>query len=487
MNDKRTLWVALAAIGMAAGCTESHGGGEDAGTSITFDASFPDGGPDAGIPEANVGAPCRGDTDCDGTGVFCDDEFPGGYCSAACAADEPCPDGASCIETRTGGICLDDCDFMAADGDFCARDGYGCADMVGVCLPGCDVDRECPTGRVCDPNGGFNGEGSCQDPSASLGDACTMASDCPPGTTCLSERFTGIPGGVCGQFGCNAADGTGCPENGTCVPAGRGGVCLLACASDADCTRADQTCTPGPNGSYCGPRFNPANLGQACSAGRGGCAGGACLTESETGWPDSYCVALGCDPVAQTGCPGDGVCIATADGRGACLDGCARQTDCRDGYWCRPADAADPTSPTACVPGCETAAVCGNEGYVCNTGTGLCREPFVETALGEPCGAMGCTGGQCLTEAASGWPAGTCTYPGCRLTGTGPMAECPAGGVCIDDEAGDPALGVCVRGCTAPADCRPGYACREGACRPACGASDCSGTRTCNTESGLCR
>lgn len=486
MYGMRTFLVALLAIGMAAGCTESHDGGTDA--AITFDANFPDGGEDAGVPPANIGDACRDEGDCDGMDAYCDAEFPGGYCTAVCAADLPCPEGGECIETMGGALCFGACDFEAADGDFCPRDGYGCADMVGVCLPGCDVDDECGTGLVCDPNGGFNGEGQCSDPTANLGDACEASEDCPPGTNCLSERFTGIPGGVCGAFGCDPTSGEGCPENGTCVSTGRRfGVCLLACEGDADCTRAGQECVTGTTGDYCGPSFDPANLGQICSAGRGSCTGGACLSEGDTGWPDSYCVALGCDAEAGTGCPGDGVCVDTADGRGACLDGCAADSDCRTGYDCRPADAADPTSATACVPGCDDAMVCGNDGFVCNTGTGLCTQAFMDASLGEPCTDGGdCAGGRCLTEADNGWPAGTCTYPGCRLMGSGPMAECPSGGVCVDDGTGDPALGVCVDACTMPTDCRPGYDCDGGACRPACSATDCGMGRTCNATSGLC-
>lgn len=487
MNGLRTLMVVLAAIGLAAGCTETHDGGTDAAV-ITFDANFPDGGEDAGVPPANIGDPCRDEGDCDGEDSYCDAEFPGGYCTAVCAADLPCPDGSTCIETMAGATCFEACDFEAADGDFCAREGYGCADMVGVCLPGCDVDAECGTGLVCDPDGGFNGEGSCHDPSGTLGDACEETAMCPPDTFCLSERFSGIPGGVCGAFGCDPMTGDGCPDNGTCVSTGRrGGICLLACEDDTGCTRDGQECVASTNGNYCGPSFDPANLGQVCSAGRGPCTGGVCLGEGSSGWPDSYCVATGCDPAAGTGCPGDGVCIEGTGGLGVCLDGCAAQADCRAGYDCRPADASDPASATACVPGCDDSMVCGNDGFECNLGTGLCTEPFVPASTGEPCAAAeDCTGGRCLTEADDGWPAGTCTYPGCRLRGTGREAECPTDTTCVDDGSGDPDLGVCVDSCAMDTDCRPGYACAMGACRPACTATDCGTGRTCNTTSGLC-
>ncbi|MEZ4339420.1 MAG: hypothetical protein R3B82_22585 [Sandaracinaceae bacterium] len=476
----------LVAIGMAAGCNEVPPGDTDA--AITFDANFPDAGEDAAVPGAGAGAACRDDADCDGTDAYCDPEYPGGYCTGICDAATPCPEGGTCLETMTGSQCFGTCDFEAADGDYCDRDGYGCADMLGICLPGCDTDAECDAGLVCDTNGGFYGEGSCANPDAHLGDACVDETECPPGTRCLSERFTGIPGGVCGGFGCDPSTGDGCPTGATCVNTGRRfGICLLACEGDADCTRMDQECTTGTTGNYCGPSFDAANLGQICSAGRGSCAGGVCLDEGNYGWPDSYCVALGCDPVAQTGCPGDGVCIDGADGQGVCLDGCTADGDCRAGYDCRPADAADATSPTACVPGCDDSTVCGNDGFVCNPGTGQCNQVFDNMNLGEPCtGGMDCAGGRCLSEADDGWPAGTCAFPGCRLSGTGPAADCPTGSVCVDDGTGDPTIGVCVDECTMPADCRPGYDCDAGACRPACSDADCGAGRTCNATSGLC-
>ncbi|MCZ7682232.1 MAG: hypothetical protein M5U28_26950 [Sandaracinaceae bacterium] len=71
----------------------------------------------------------------------------------------------------------------------------------------------------------------------------------------------------------------------------------------------------------------------------------------------------------------------------------------------------------------------GGTRYVCNPGTGYCARPFDPDELGEPCagGFRECRGGLCLTEDASGWPAGICAYAGCRLSGTGPSATCPSG------------------------------------------------------------
>lgn len=483
-----TLVGATALVGL--GCTESHGD-EDAG-GIVFDATFPDAGTDAGPPESTVGDSCRGDMDCDGEGASCLTDFPGGYCTSLCDGEE-CAAGATCIVVDRMGtsLCLDSCDPGASD-DEC-RAGYGCATEAGfVCLPGCEDDDDCEIG-VCDPNGGFNGEGSCYDPDAEAGDACAQDEECPSGNFCLD-----LPGGYCASFGCDVESNTGCGAGTQCLPRGRRfGACFLGCVEDSEC-RDGYECQDSathPGRTTCQPEFNAANLGTICSADRGDCTGGACLTEGDSGFPDSYCVAIGCEVGAATSdCPGDGVCVASTTGGGLCLDGCAAAGDCRDGYDCKPSDSSDPSSPTACLPGCDDASVCGNEGFACNLGTGLCTEPFVEAALGEPCAsAEDCTGGRCVSEEADGWPAGTCTYPGCSLTGAG-GAVCPAASTCVDDESGNPDLGVCVDACTVGGTtCRPGYACveltaggTEGACRPACEDGDCSGGRTCNATSGLC-
>jgi hypothetical protein len=306
-----------------------------------------------------------------------------------------------------------------------------------------------------------------------------------------------------------------------CIPGRRGGLCVPECATDTDCRdeyrcaartddpsvmycapgcTSDAACTTGgvcnPGTGTCGDAFDPDALGEACSSDPGSlCPGGTCLREFESGFPGSYCAYTGCT-VGGDDCPGSGVCRATGDGRGICLAGCADVRDCpRDGYDCRPSDAANPMSPLACMPACTTDMSCANDMYVCNNGTGLCTEAFDAADLGEPCdSAMSCTGGRCLTEAGAGWPAGTCAYPGCRLSGMGESETCPMGSACVDDAAGDPTLGICVDSCAMDTDCRPGYRCNipmgaaSGTCGPGCTMdSACSGGRTCEATTGLCR
>ncbi|MBW2462354.1 MAG: hypothetical protein JRH11_11970 [Deltaproteobacteria bacterium] len=510
-------------------CDKSHGA-EDSG--VTFDALPPvdgggaDGSPDGSIsPAGDVGGPCDGAEMCD---ALCIEESMGwqdGYCSAECDAGQACPEGSFCTPVgRSAFICLAGCD-PSATGRQC-RTGYGCGSSFmldgPVCVPGCFDATDCGPGLSCDPDGGFFGEGTCFDSGAEVGSGCESADMCPAGAFCLEEYFSGWPGGTCIEGGCDPDAGTGCNAGDVCLPAGRGGACFAGCTDARDC-RPGYQCTDGggPRGArYCGPGctsdaqcsdgrvcnpalgtcdepFDPAELGEECSTAEGLCAGGTCMTEYESGFPFSYCVYLGCDPAApDPGCGGGNVCVEDRDGTGVCLKACEGLPDCpRDGYDCRPSDAADSTSETACLPACTTDASCANDGFVCNEGTGRCRPPFDPASIGQACEDGSCEGGSCLDEMHDGWPGGTCGFPGCRLSGTGPAEPCPSGSVCTDDGHGDPDIGTCVEVCnTSSSSCRTGYACittgvaTEGYCGPACtGDADCTDGGSCDMASGFCR
>lgn len=355
----------------------------DMGPGITFDAGPDLGGPDLGPdlagppPAGNVGAPCEAAMDCTGDAACIPaPDFPGGYCTIDCAAVD-CPTGSLCVPVdRTNTICLDECDPAAATRQ--CRAGYGCAETMfgAICVPGCTDDTDCPTDTQCDTSGG-NG-GSCYAPGASVGDACVDDTMCPAGGFCYAEDFAGWPGGACVQFGCDAASGSGCPADSTCIPGRRSGLCVADCMIDADCRTgyrcADNAALAGTK--YCAPILAASDIGQPCSGMAGvACAGGNCLREIDTGYPGSYCAQNGCTPGATgTGCPGDTLCVV--DGTtNRCLDTCAAEADCRDGYACTPVDATEPTSPMYCKPACTLDAQCVNAGATCNLVTGLCVPP----------------------------------------------------------------------------------------------------------------
>ena len=540
---RKNLFVLCCVAASLAGCSASHMDSADVGIVIPDAARSdtgvvaPDGGPavDAFVATGGIGAPCAADPDCTGAATTCETDprfFPGGFCTAICDPMDPasCPGGSHCVNIGRTAICLQDCDPGSTTRQ-CARQGYGCSTnlmLAGVCAAGCFDATDCSTpGQSCDPTGGFLGAGACFAPAAMVGAPCTTATDCPAGGICQSEPGAGWPAGSCLVSPCDAATNTGCPAgDAECItsvtPFGSTDFCIDGCGTTADCragyicraaaSHADRLgCFPGcttdaqcSGGRVCNPGlgtcddpFDAGQIGQTCS-GRDPttCLGGTCLTEGTTGYPRAYCAYVGCS--ATTPCPGTGVCAPTADGVGVCLDDCASDSDCRVEYACHPSDGAVPTSPTACVPACRADTDCANmmrAGFVCNVGTGLCGAPFVAATLGEPCAsAAECDGGRCFSERTQGWPAGTCTYPGCRLSGAGPAVVCPAGGACVDDGAGSPELGVCVDACTVgTTTCRPGYACvaldgspTMGACRPACGPTSCAAGRTCNAGTGLC-
>lgn len=525
----------LLGLGLAFGCGESTMVGEDAG--IRFDAtpmdSFtPDGGPDedaGSMSDSDIGEACRGASDCEG---ICLEDFPGGYCSNVCGGGgDACPDGSACITVGRGTqICLAECDPTE---ERPCREGYGCTDdarIGNICIPGCTDDSDCTDGLTCDPDGGFAGEGTCFDPSAEYGDPCMDELMCPADGFCLEEDFAGWPGGACIGFDCNLSTNEGCIGDAQCVPSNRGdGLCIDGCetADDCrdgyDCVDSDThpgrlTCRPActtddqcTGGRVCNPAVGRCDepfsgeLGEPCSTVMGACAGGTCFTEFDSGFPGSYCSFLGCDASAadaDDGCPDDGVCRENEDGSTFCMQGCEDSRDCRGGdYECRPVDPDDASAGMGCFPACTSDDACANDGtdgapdFSCNPGTGLCGFPFEAARLGEPCeDGDDCPGGVCVAEATDGYPAGMCVSVGCALTGDGPERPCDDGGVCVDDESGDPAYGVCVTACTTETSgtCRPGYACAaidagpDGTCVPACEADDCSGGRTCNTETGLC-
>ncbi len=531
LAQARFVLLTLGALGPAAlaGCGSTHVT-EDMidGGPIVFDldgANLPDTPVvDAARGTGNVGAACTAASDCTGVANTCIPDqpglLPGGYCTLDCSVADPtsCPDGATCVEVGMGqAYCFAGCDPDATSRP--CRAGYGCSTEPRafpdpVCVGGCFDASDCEAGQMCDRTGGVYGAGACYDPAAMLGGACTTDAECPIGGTCQDEEFGGWPGGACIAGGCDIDTGTGCAGDAVCIPAQFGGglcvdgctvdgdcrdgyacrsnssypdrlYCGAGCADTTECTISSYVCNPGLG--TCATPFDPARLGQQCSPRTGGCEGGTCLREFDSGYPGAYCTYVGCEVGVAGSCPGDGVC-ATRGTRNLCLDACASDSDCRTGYACRPSDPLDAASATACVPACSSDDQCISRGDVCNVGTGLCAQPFEPGLLGGACtSADECIGGACLSEAGAGWPSGTCTYPGCRLSGTGPSIDCPMGSVCVDDAAGDPTVGVCASGCAAGTTCREGYACTDGACRPACTATSCGAGRTCEVATGLCR
>ncbi|PKN46548.1 MAG: hypothetical protein CVU59_05755 [Deltaproteobacteria bacterium HGW-Deltaproteobacteria-17] len=107
-----------------------------------------------------LGAACRVAADCSAvTGGQCltelDDGLPGGACTRACSAMNPCPNGASCVTGSDGsGLCARTC-ASASD----CRSGYQCTMPAGatvnVCNPRCGRDWQCRDTRYCNTGDGL--------------------------------------------------------------------------------------------------------------------------------------------------------------------------------------------------------------------------------------------------------------------------------------------------------------------------------------------
>jgi MYXO-CTERM domain-containing protein len=235
-----------------------------------------------------VGKACAQDGDCGSAIGKCQQPvtlpsntvvWVGGYCTQLCGSSyPPCPAASRCENYGNANICLQTCRPGSAD----CRPAYGCAPIddgsEGVCLPGCRASADCTGGnyicRSCD--------GLClaqQNPTAQLGDVCTVPASCAIGQVCLGFG-TNPDAGICAQA-CGSTC-TACPVGSSCRPVGANGVlyCLLDCPAG--------TC---PNGLQC----------------------------SETSAGPSCLPACGSDP----DCPvGDhcisGKCVSPASGDGGC-------------------------------------------------------------------------------------------------------------------------------------------------------------------------
>lgn len=133
---------------------------------------------------------------------------------------------------------------------------------------------------------------------------------------------------------------------------------------------------------------------------------------------------------------------------------------------------------------CESLGYLGGELACLSDCSALDTADCVLHPTGGPCDEdHQCAGDLCWSEAALGWPSGTCTRD-CANVACAPPA------VCIENTNGD---SRCHVPCTDSQDCRPGYACFDrwvsgtSVCHPLCAEDGhCPDTGTCNPYSRLC-
>jgi hypothetical protein len=213
-------------------------------------------------------------------------------------------------------------------------------------------------------------------------------------------------------------------------------------------------CTPGSSAAG-EPCFKPTN----CAANKGD---PVCLPDF-LGFPGGYCSEF-CD-LAMPDCAGDAVCAQIGlSTNGVCLDGCVGNGDCRPGYTCQ--DKGYPK--TVCMVPPETSCNDGTD----NDSNGLydCEDPSCQAlpdcvpgakAAGQPCSLSNeCFSGSndplCISSVNPGWPGGYCSEV-CDLA----LDDCFGNSQCVDALNFPSGHGQCLHVCSAPADCRSGYACLD--------------------------
>lgn len=280
------------------------------------------GGGIAPLPDATAGKACASDTECapgtcaqmveglDGMPIAA----PGGYCMGTCVMSTDCGAGGTCVTGLMGSAtCYDGC---MADTD--CREGYLCGPLTMTCRPAP------PTDQLADNVAGV---------------PCAMDTECGDGV-CFTTLLNGdpFPGGYCS--GACLMD-SHCGAGGVCWRQGAAaGRCYDSCAADPDCTRDGYRCRAIEDLMGCLPTPDPLpdNMtGIACAsdADCGGAADSCALMlpaagGGEVAAPGGYCT-IACE--IDLDCGAGGVCVVTRVG-GRCFDPCAMASECREGYVC---------------------------------------------------------------------------------------------------------------------------------------------------------
>jgi hypothetical protein len=421
----------LMALALVVGCkpatkaSSSDAGHADSGP-ILVDAGPPDAGATCTPPTTGaVGAACQQDSDCHGAGAICLTDLPGGFCVVPDCQANACPAGSLCTAFADGtSNCVPQC--FGRD-SCCGRTGYFC-----------DTDDTCwnDAYSVINPDAGPVG-------ATCAGDADCESGYCVPET--LGGRQTGNAGGYC-THDCVANHTASCPSGTQC----RDYLCRKSCHTNADCREAPYSCQDGAcvtdpslvaSGSACTPATEATD-----------CGPGSCLTSADTvqSFPGGFCSLVDtCEPGPNQGCGAGHNCVkfASATGPAAfCAPACVRDSDCRtaDGYTCNARTAS-------CLRGKADPA----------------KVSIGRTCTGDAdCNLSGETHGLCLFSLADGTvlPDGYCVAPDCTPLdhSAGTVDTCGMTATCRD--LGPSPFLYCVKSCQRSTECRPGYACVDGAC-----------------------
>ncbi len=265
----RSIWLVAmlpaALFASAGGCGDDEGLPLPAMTGAGAGGDSTDGmtDPEAGGPRANFGRSCSRQEDC-GEDLTCltDDSLsltkggpPRGLCTASCTGDpgscEDYADDARCVNFGRFSYCMEACEYGsvvddAFDKDKChGRTEFACKPLLEDTAVSCETTEDCSEGEVC--------KGTCQRDTPTCMPQCNGDFDCGSGRFCdprTGECVRDLPRGRRLAERCNvAADPDPC----------RGSCGLIERAEGGRC---DETCTLG---SYptCGVAMDPASVGCA--------------------------------------------------------------------------------------------------------------------------------------------------------------------------------------------------------------------------------
>jgi hypothetical protein len=195
------------------------------------------------------GADCNCAADCP-TGATCQTEMasgnPHGICIANCQPGiTDCGPSAHCLTTQSGSYCAATC--------MVDTDCPGVADVCdtdNICLSICQSNSDCLSG-ACDLYTGRCGIASTT--GAGVGAVCQADGDCISGECVVLDGGSGFCSSLC------SVSRQGCPDHAVCIDtegdAGNEGICVKACATDADCLLPTLKCVlTSSTSGYCYPR-----------------------------------------------------------------------------------------------------------------------------------------------------------------------------------------------------------------------------------------
>lgn len=146
------------------------------------------------------GQGCTSNDDCAGTEIC---HPSAGVCVTTCESGSDCPDtaktcaplGGTSTQANTR-ICQCSTDVLCNGGTDSESTDLVCSDLDTVCVPKCDSNDDCGTGRVCD-----TASGQCEEDDTT-GGTCTGTgqSTCLYGQFCSSGTCTDVPAPTCVNF-----------------------------------------------------------------------------------------------------------------------------------------------------------------------------------------------------------------------------------------------------------------------------------------------